>query len=121
MSTPGLPEGLTEAVMAALGIHRWKSMGLNSVECECGTVVSGTSLTEGAFPADEAFRRHLTGAMLGIAAPVIAAQAAAAERERIIALAERHNAVADPCYDGIEFADLLRQDGDSDQKASVQP
>ena len=45
-------------VMTALDTHRWKSMGVSSVECECGGVLHGPDdLTE--FPADEAFRRHV--------------------------------------------------------------
>lgn len=49
---------MPERIMQALAVHRWKTMGVSSVECECGQVVTGPEgLTE--FPADEAFRRHI--------------------------------------------------------------
>jgi len=49
------------AAMNALAVHRWKTMGTGSVECECGEVVHGDA---DPFPADEAFRRHLAEAMV---------------------------------------------------------
>lgn len=49
---------LVARIMAVLDVHRWKSMGVSSVECECGALLYGPDdLTE--FPADEAFRRHV--------------------------------------------------------------
>ena len=83
------PDARTAAAVAA-SVHRWKSMGTASVECECGEVLYGPgNLTQ--FPADEAFRRHLADAMLAAAAPLIRAD----ERERCAQLAERHAAVAE--------------------------
>lgn len=47
-----------EKIMQVMDVHRWKSMGVSSVQCECGEVCYGDeSLTQ--FPADEAFRRHV--------------------------------------------------------------
>ena len=49
---------LNETLEGVLDVHRWKSMGVASVECECGEIVHGSdSLTQ--FPADEAFRTHV--------------------------------------------------------------
>lgn len=49
---------LIDAFAEVLNVHRWKSMGVSSVQCECGEVLYGDeSLTQ--FPADEAFRRHV--------------------------------------------------------------
>ena len=54
---------------------------------------------------------------LAATAPVIAAQAAAAERERIARLAEQHNAIYPAVTDSsdlvkaLPFADLIRQRG----------
>ena len=62
------PAEAITAAMAALATHRWKTMGVASVECECGVIISGQKdLTE--FPADEAFRRHLAQALLEAAWP----------------------------------------------------
>lgn len=44
-------------IAEVLDAHRWKSMGVSSVECECGAILYGPGLTQ--FPADEAFRRHV--------------------------------------------------------------
>ncbi len=59
----------TEQIKAgakALAVHRWKTMGVNSCECECGEIVFGNSaLTE--FPADEALRLHLAKSVLDAA------------------------------------------------------
>lgn len=50
-------------VVDVLDAHRWKTMGVASVECECGEILYGDeSLTQ--FPADEAFRSHLARAVL---------------------------------------------------------
>lgn len=57
-------ETMVGAVIAALGAHRWKTMGVGTVECECGEVMSGPGVLEGNFPADEAFRDHLARAAL---------------------------------------------------------
>lgn len=47
-----------EQIMEVLNTHRWESMGVSSVSCECGEICYGDeSLTQ--FPADEAFRRHV--------------------------------------------------------------
>lgn len=52
-----------EAAAGALGVHRWKSFSVSSVECECGEILHGDpSLIS--FPADEAFREHLAHAAL---------------------------------------------------------
>jgi len=54
-----------EDVAEVFSVHRWKSMGVVSVECECGAILFGpASLTE--FPADEAFRLHLADAVLAL-------------------------------------------------------
>ena len=87
-------------MMAAVATHRWKSMGVASVECECGAILHGAeTLTQ--FPADEAFRRHLANSALEAAAPLIAAQAAAAEREACARFVEQMPG-------GPLFADLIR-------------
>ena len=53
----------TEKIMAVMDEHRWKSMGVSSVQCECGQVCYGDeSLTQ--FPADEAFRRHVAAEVM---------------------------------------------------------
>lgn len=52
-------------VADVLDAHRWKTMGVASVECECGEILYGDeSLTQ--FPADEAFRSHLARAVLAL-------------------------------------------------------
>lgn len=49
---------MTSPIERVLDIHRWKSMGVSSVQCECGEILYGDgSLTQ--FPADEAFRAHV--------------------------------------------------------------
>jgi hypothetical protein len=55
-------------VVGALGVHRWKSMGVGTVECECGAVVTG----EWPHDSDEAFRWHLAHVVLD-SLPFIAA------------------------------------------------
>jgi hypothetical protein len=58
-----------DALAEALGAHRWKSMGVASVECECGDILYGdSSMTQ--FPADARFRQHLADAIL--ASPALA-------------------------------------------------
>jgi len=54
-------------VAEVLAVHRWKSMGLNTVECECGEILAGGMELTG-FPADQAFREHLAQAVLNAAA-----------------------------------------------------
>ena len=56
--------GLSEQVMAVLDEHRWKSMGVSSVDCECGAILYGPGLTQ--FPADEAFRRHIAAHIIAL-------------------------------------------------------
>ena len=52
-----------EKVAEVLNVHRWKSMGVASVECECGEILYGPEgLTQ--FPADEAFRLHVARATI---------------------------------------------------------
>lgn len=58
------------AATRALSVHRWRTMGATSVQCECGTICDGNNLN--AFPADEAFRAHLAGAILAAAHPHLA-------------------------------------------------
>lgn len=124
-----LPADAITAAAEALATHRWKTMGVASAECECGTVVHGDA---DPFPADEAFRRHLATAVLEAAAPHIItdvlarveqgiadgaaeviAQAVRDERERCARLALAEAGETD---DGVaanallEFADLLRED-----------
>lgn len=62
-----------QAVAAALDIHRWKTMGVASVQCECGEVIELDPISTGeaienaalqAFPADAAFRLHMARAAL---------------------------------------------------------
>lgn len=52
---------LVDRIAEVLNAHRWKAMGVRSVECECGEILSqdadAPALT--AFPADEVFRRHI--------------------------------------------------------------
>lgn len=56
-----------EAIAEVLSVHRWKSMGVASVECECGAILYGDDkLTQ--FPADEAFRDHIADAVLALKA-----------------------------------------------------
>lgn len=70
---------LLESMAAVLALHRWKTMGVASVECECGDILQGDgSLTR--FPADEAFRNHVAEKMAVVARTLIApAQADRAE------------------------------------------
>ena len=61
-----LPDEAVAGVMDILSVHRWKSMGVASVECECGAIVTGdASLTQ--FPADKEFRRHIATKILDAA------------------------------------------------------
>lgn len=54
-----------ESVAKVLDIHRWQTMGVTSVQCECGEIIHGdSSLT--AFPADQAFREHIAQAILAL-------------------------------------------------------
>jgi hypothetical protein len=69
-------EALTAAA-EALAIHRWKSMGVSSAECECGTILYGDA---DPFPADEAFLAHLVIAVLEAAAPHLLAAEVSAHR-----------------------------------------
>lgn len=67
-------ESAVQLAAGALNVHRWKSMGISSVECECGTILHGDdSLTR--FPADDAFRRHIALAVLAAVEPLIRADA----------------------------------------------
>lgn len=61
-------EAVARAV-EALGAHRWKTMGVGTVECECGAIIGSPDDTRlQGFPADEAFREHLARAVLEAAA-----------------------------------------------------
>lgn len=71
------------AAAEALNVHRWKSMGVSSVECECGAILHGeTSLTQ--FPADEVFREHIALAVVDAVAPIIEAEVRAEEAAKAI-------------------------------------
>jgi hypothetical protein len=61
-----IPEEAYAAAAEALAVHRWKSMGVASAECECGAILYGDA---DPFPADEAFRTHLAGQILEAAWP----------------------------------------------------
>ncbi len=64
-----------EAAAELLSVHRWKSMGVASVECKCGEILYGdSSLTQ--FPADEAFRKHLAEAVSTVAVEAVLARLA---------------------------------------------
>lgn len=64
---------VVEAAAEVLSVHRWKSMGVASVSCECGAILYGdSSLTQ--FPADEAFRKHLARAALAVIVPAVTEQ-----------------------------------------------
>ena len=53
-----------DLVAKVLDIHRWQTMGVTSVQCECGEIIHGdSSLT--AFP-DQAFREHIAQAILAL-------------------------------------------------------
>jgi hypothetical protein len=62
---------LIDRIAEVLNVHRWKSMGVASVECECGKVISqgAESPTLTAFPADEAFRRHIAAEVTRVLPP----------------------------------------------------
>jgi hypothetical protein len=118
---PDHPPGALTAAAEALAVHRWKSMGVSSAECECGAVLHGDA---DPFPADEAFRAHLAAAVLDYAARIIREdeqqRAVRAERERIIRLAIAEAELGrkssrDPGGSWIAlraFADLLRRETD---------
>jgi hypothetical protein len=72
-----IPEEAYAAAAEALAVHRWKSMGVASAECECGTIVHGDA---DPFPADEAFRAHLASEILQAAAPSLLAAEVSAHR-----------------------------------------
>lgn len=66
-------EAQVQAAAAVLDVHRWKTMGVGTVECECGDVLSIERGETGdliedfaltAFPADVAFRDHIARAIL---------------------------------------------------------
>lgn len=61
---------LIEQAAELLSVHRWKSMGLNTVECECGAILSGGMELTG-FPADQAFRDHIATATLPVVAKAL--------------------------------------------------
>lgn len=72
-------EAMVKAVAESLGVHRWKTMGVASLECECGEVLGLEPVNTGdaiedaalqAFPADLAFRQHLALAALRAAGGV---------------------------------------------------
>lgn len=48
----------SDKIMKVLDYHRWKTMRVDTVQCECGIILKGPD-TLAEFPADEAFRRHL--------------------------------------------------------------
>ena len=78
-----VPAKAIEAAIAAFATHRWKSMGVASVECECGAILYGAgNLTQ--FPADAAFRRHLAEAALEAALPAIRAECDALIAEAVV-------------------------------------
>ena len=64
-----ITDEMVDAATQALGVHRWKTMGVNTVECECGEIIglpdaerTGDLIEDSilqAFPADLAFRKHL--------------------------------------------------------------
>lgn len=95
MPSDQIPADAITAAAEALAVHRWKTMGVRSVECECGAVRYGDA---DPFPADVAFRVHLAEAALEAAAPLIAAQAAATEREAIHRIIDAHG--REDCPDG---------------------
>jgi hypothetical protein len=47
------------SVVQVLDHHRWKTMGVDSVECECGAILTSTEPPLTRFPADEVFRLHM--------------------------------------------------------------
>ena len=54
-----------EKVMGVLDVHRWKTYKDDTLECECGEIITGK--TEGEYyhsPLDEAFRRHIAEAVV---------------------------------------------------------
>ena len=69
-----ITDEMVEAATQALGVHRWKTMGVNTVECECGEIIglpdaesTGDLIEDSilqAFPADLAFRKHIAHAAL---------------------------------------------------------
>lgn len=64
---------LIDRITEVLNVHRWKSMGVRSVECECGKVISqgAETLTLTGFPADEAFRRHIAAEVTRVLPPAV--------------------------------------------------
>lgn len=76
-----------ETVARALDRHRWKSMGVSSVECECGEVIHANDEEPLAqFPADEAFRHH-------VGAEAVAALGLTEEYGQIITGGPRQNQI----------------------------
>lgn len=75
-----------EDVAGVLDVHRWKTMGVASIECECGETLHGAgSLAQ--FPADQAFRQHIARAVQALyAAPPAVAEGYAAWYGRIGAI-----------------------------------
>jgi hypothetical protein len=57
---------LVEQAMGVLDTHRWRTMGVGSVECECGAIIVGDDSLTG-FPADEAYRRHIATELAAVA------------------------------------------------------
>jgi hypothetical protein len=56
-----------EEVASAFDTHRWKTMGVRSVECECGAILHDpASQPLRMFPADRVFREHLADAILAL-------------------------------------------------------
>lgn len=73
LKAPVANEETLAAAANALDTHRWKTMGVASVECECGAILAVDSAATDdaveddvlrAFPADAAFRAHLARAVL---------------------------------------------------------
>lgn len=58
--------GPVQTVAEVLGVHRWKSMGVTSVKCECGEILyePDADVTLTSFPADKVFRTHIASAVL---------------------------------------------------------
>lgn len=68
-----LSDDNVERAAKVLDVHRWKTMGVSTVECECGEIIGVPTFDTGdaiedsvlqAFPADRAFRLHLARAAL---------------------------------------------------------
>ena len=60
-----MPDSVDQ-VMEVLDDHRWKSMGVESVECQCGAIVFAAKEdpTLTLFPADRVFRQHIANEII---------------------------------------------------------